>query len=584
MSEILGFFFSVNDNQIIGTMVNIVILAIGASAALQIIRAIWQRRQDLGHLDPLDSHLKAQANAGAVIHAVRDLRPNHPLHARVAILKDLHAAGADPEVETLAALTLAEFDRDAPFARWASSYVVLLGLAGTLIGLTQAVLQAKPMLGELMTGPAAVDAVMATFAGLGTAFSTTLMGIFWAVALGLLLGGLRGIQNRLLRRLETLSLIRLYPHFRTSPALAMVEAARSLGVLEQKMSISLEEVVAQLKTQGLALVKIVEDSIGRLVEESGDTGRELRDTVKDSLNLVVEETQQHGVALTSTVDRSLTTLIEDMRQGFATLLERFENTLEAMVLLVGEPREDSRTLTDNLLALEAGVRAVDETSQQLVRMTPSIEEAIARQVDRQSRDLHETMHEYVGALSKGIERQDDVIETGLTRLRDEASSIGEMLRNRVQEHGAAMSLSMEKPIRELSATIEAFSQSAASLKSATEGLQQGVALIREDRTDFRSVEMIPHQLKELSGLIQHLIEQRSDGRYTGMKLDTQTPSPQFRSPMPHTTSTYDGGRDNHDTAPEPSSSFDPGASRTSSQDGGRSSSRTLLDRLLGRKK
>ena len=228
--------------------------------------------------------------------------------------------------------------------------------------------------------------------------------------------------------------MRVYPHFRTSPGTALVEAAKQLTALEQRLGGALTEIVGQVKTQGLALTKVVEDSIGDLVLDARSTGDNLRKVVTESMSQLVRETHERGVALTSTVDRSFTALTEDLRTGTVELVGRLEATQKAMHALLGEPGANTQTLAQNLSMLQTGVQSMSLAAEKMIQMAPAVEEVLARQLDRQSRDLHETMHAYTGRLGSSLEKQEALLEQGFHRLEQGMGGFGDVLLSQLQEH------------------------------------------------------------------------------------------------------------------------------------------------------
>ena len=544
MSNLVQFFFSFQPNQRIGTGVNLGIVAIGACAIVELVGASHRLRASSSHLEQFEHRLDGRTDPSEIAQASGALPQAHVAMRRVRALVELHRAGAEIEAESLAAIGSAELDREARFTRWAASTVVLFGLAGTLMGLTQAVLRAQPILGQIVDGPAAVQAVVGTFSGLGTAFATTLMGIFWAVLLGLGLAWFRARQGVFLQRLEEVSMVRLYPFFRTSPALAMVDAARTLGALEEKLGTALGEIVMQLRTQGLALAKTVEDSLSDVVETSKSVGDRLRGSVESSLSEVVRETHEQGVALTSTVDRSLSTLIDEQRTAIAAMLDRLDATQTTAATLLGSPAEGSRSLAESLSALEVGVGALGTAAEQLVQITPGIEEAIARQVDQQTRDLHETLHAYVGKLTEAVERQDAVIEDGLLKIGQGFPRFGELILERLREQGQVLAASLETPYQQVAAALRQQSVQLAAFGDAAGQLRDGAALLQErgaqDRESSRElgaavgqlgtqVEAIGAQLSRLEGRFKAL-EQHLDA--FEQRVPPAQPSPAFGQAAP----------------------------------------------------
>jgi hypothetical protein len=126
MSSILEFFFSLEQNQILGTGVNVLILVIGVAAVIQLVMDLLRTRRDSAELDRFARQVAGRSDADQIMAASRSLSQEHLVAKRVRVLHDLHAAGADIEPAALAGLALAVLDRGGRFAGCASSSVVLL--------------------------------------------------------------------------------------------------------------------------------------------------------------------------------------------------------------------------------------------------------------------------------------------------------------------------------------------------------------------------------------------------------------------------------------------------------------------------
>lgn len=500
--EILQFFFSSESTQLIGTVVNAVIVAIASLAGLQLLRAFSRVHGSHRALDNFAQAIRGKKTPDEVQDAARTLPPNHLMARRVDILRELHSAGADIDAAALSGLAVAELDREIAGARWAASTAVLLGLAGTLIGLSQAVIKAMPLLRDITNSYQANQAIVDTFGGLGTAFSTTLMGILCAVPLGWAVGRFRAKQSAYIQRLEQVSLVHVVPYFRTSPALAMVEAARKLSDLEKSIAVALTEVIGQLKTQGLALTKIVEDSLSDVVTETRTTGRALQQSVHGALGEVVREVRERGIALTGTVDSSFATLTGELHAGTADLLHRMEAVSGALTRLLGDPGADARTLAENLAVLQKGTAAMALAAERMREMAPSIEEAIARQVDRQSRDLHETMHAYTGRLSGSVEQQSGIIENGFGRLEQGIGGFGDVLLGQLERHDREL-------LTQVGGSIDQVGEHVAQVEAALRG-------------HFLHLEELRNAVAHLSEATRQLEGRGAQDREAGMQIREAT--------------------------------------------------------------
>jgi chromosome segregation ATPase len=474
MSSVFEFFFSISSNQILGSVLNLVILGLGLSATILLWRSAQEASGEQATVNDFELALSEQADAADIVRRSEMLAPKNILRRRIVILAKLRQVGADIEPASLSALAVSELEQKGRFARWAATNVVLLGLGGTLVGLSVAVISAQPMLSSAVQQVEATNAVIATFSGLATAFSTTLMGIIWAVILGMGIGALRRRQNDYIRQIEELSLVWIYPRFRASPAEAMVNAARSLTAIQERLDSSVNEMTTELKTRGLALMKVVEDSFSDLVRETVRSGEELRSTTASTLGTVVREMRERGVALTSTVDKSFQLLTEELRDGTKELTGQLAETQTAMMRLLGDPGADATTLAENLAILQRGATALTSSAEQLHRMTPAIEEAISRQVDRQSRDIHEVLHSYTKQFSSSVQQQATTVDENLGRLESGIAKFGDVLLGQLQEHDTALLEGAAKSSEDMRAVIANAVATFAPLKAAIGVLEDTV--------------------------------------------------------------------------------------------------------------
>lgn len=514
MNAVLEFFFSGDPNRLIGTTVNVAILVIGAVGVIEVIlanRRLTGMSQALRDLSERVARDKLDASSIATVG--RSISATSLLGGRLRALEELKRRGADVDTSSFAATALSELDREARWARWASSNVVLLGLGGTLVGLSQAVVAALPLLRSLASVPDAEDAVVSVFSGLGTAFSTTLMGVSWALILGLLLGHFRSRQQHFLQILEEFSQVYIYPAFRTSAALAMVEAARTLATLEERIGKDLTEIVGQVRMQGMALTKTVEDSVSGLKSEVAATANSLRQSTEQSLSEVVRETKERGLALVSTIDRSLSALTEEVRDGNAAALVQVSSVAKSIHQLVGAPGTDAQSLAAILAQLEEAVQGVYQSTARMTQMVPALEEAIAQQVDRQTRDLHEAMHAYTSRLGSSLERQDALIGQGLDRLERGVGGFGDMLLSQLQTHDTQLIEGVGKQLEPIATLLGQQAGHLKDMRQVAEGLATAAAGLDRRGDDIRvamgearhSAGGLAHQLEQLGASMDALV-------------------------------------------------------------------------------
>lgn len=488
----LDFFFSMEPGRGFGAAANIVISVLGFLAVAEMYLARLRVRAEMGRLNALGDTTKSDHDGETARSMIRSFGSSLPkrdiVGRRIEILHKLHHQGADVDPDSLAALGVAEMDRTLRFARWASTTVVLLGLGGTLIGLSMAVVSARPMLQDIVAGPEAIKAVLDTFSGLGTAFSTTLMGILWAMVTSLGLVLVRSVQGSYLQRVEEVSMVHLYPYFRTSPANAMVQSARLLGELERKLAEQLTAVVGELRFRGFALTKTVEDSLSALTKQTEDSGTNIR----------------------SEVERSMTSLQKELRDNWSELQRLTLSTNEALATLVGVPTRKLQSFIKSIEALETGTAAMQQSTDNLVDLAPKLREVITAHVDRQT----------------------DVIETSVQNVSKELPAFQTSVLRRMKKQELRLARTLTLAQRGI---IDAFEQQriqTAMLKEAASKLKEGMDASRDrGLVDTQTSERLNQAVDALTQaalkLTNHTAHAATSDQSDGRRLSDGNGTPPF---------------------------------------------------------
>ncbi len=343
-------------------------------------------------------------------------RTNYPLVAnRLLQLRKLREYGDNIDQSSLSALVVSELDDNAAFGRWSSTAVVLLGLTGTLVGLTQAVRASAVILGRgtNATIGEAVQAVTKTFDGVQVAFSATLMGAMSAVVLGVFLTQLRKAQGKFIRDLETFTTVELLPRYRTSAGLSLAQTARTLAELEEKLREALSGVLVELSRRGEQLVGTIEYRFDSLTSKYDDRSKSLLDSFERTQASVAKligdpddsamplanilETLREASSQTKAAAESTAKLIPALEEGFARQIDRQTRDLYEAAKATAEDLEKSFTQQH---------AQVSEILGRVSSLAPALAEVIARGVDQQTRDISESLHAHHGLVIKSIGEQD----------------------------------------------------------------------------------------------------------------------------------------------------------------------------------
>lgn len=388
LGTIFDFFYSTE--RPFSLVINIIIPALAVVALAQLIKNASRLRNERQTLDRV-RRLSSLSTSGDMIEkASAEIGASGLVARRLREVTDARRRGVEINHQLLAAVTAGELDEQVAFAKWIAPSLVLLGLLGTLLGLSQATQSVDAILhGQTATLASLRTAITGTFGGIKVAFSATTMGVLWTILVGLILSRIRKRQNAFIRDLEALTGLYLLPHFQTSVGTALVQTAQKLTLMEGRLDSALKEVI-------------------------------------DAVHL-------RGQGLTLTVE----TRLQELSTGFSTtsgqLLARFQAAAETLQQLLGVPAADQRPLMENMRQLQGAVvglsEAVDLTRQSL----PSLGETIARQVDRQTGDIHEALTAYSSQVTEIAERQEEVLSTGLEQLRTLVPAIGETVARQVDQ-------------------------------------------------------------------------------------------------------------------------------------------------------
>ncbi len=412
LTEVFDYFFSPARPTSLG--INLVILAValvalwrllksGLAFALAELNGVADVRrclaklqsQDVGGYSPSDSAARSHiADAGATRNALAAmdsvLRAKSPLVAdRLRQLAALHRRGDEINQDALAAIVVSELERRTSLARWASTAVVLLGLTGTLFGLSVAVESAGGLLGSgsSATIAQAISAVSATFTGVKVAFSATLLGAISAVILGFALMRIRDTQALLVQSLEELTAIDLVPVFRTSVGVSLAQAAEKVAAMEAELH--------------------------------------------GALTIVISAMHEHGNSLLNTVDERVRELTTTLERDTRSLLTRFDETSRVVARLIGTSSDVS--LADTLTILQAGVINLQQAVDGTASLIPSLEETLARQIDQQTSDISTALTAYTGELTVGVQRQTAAVEAGIRSFDELIPVLGETIARGVDQ-------------------------------------------------------------------------------------------------------------------------------------------------------
>ena len=352
--------FFLPPDQPVGVFLNLVIAAIAAVGIAQVVHTLVNDvRTTLKDLEDLEQKGQ-QDHSEALLTLAEKAKPNGLVQHRLVLLQRLQLSGEPVDTEMLSAISAETFRDAAPIARWGTSILVLLGLAGTLVGLSLAVSElSTTLLRGGMGTQEMVDAILATLGRMEVAFSTTLAGVGGSVLVGSVLAILRHQQSRAIRKLEELSSTQWAPLFKTTEESRMGDAVKELEATREILKEGLDQTLTDVRVGFEALGNQFRNQSTELLNQVG--------SLRDAMLEIIGERSEDSLSLAQYVETVKATT-EELQEGVRAsgqLLPRVQHALEETIR--SEQQSLAHTLTEHTRAVrpvlerqEAAAKALGE--------------------------------------------------------------------------------------------------------------------------------------------------------------------------------------------------------------------------------
>jgi len=301
------------------------------------------------------------------------------LGRRVFRTIELRKAGLGQR-SALQSLTLERVEGYGALARYLATILTILGLLGTVFGLTLAMFRiqgAFTNVNSLQALSQLTQALGGTLEGMKTAFGCTMAGLLGAVLLSALNHNLRRYQSRVVSRLEEFVTCELLPAVEVVDPEAN-EAAKAFANTLAKSGEQMESVGS-----GLTAAATAYKTSSELISGSVTS---LQNAVKDfseSLNRMSGDQK---------------TFTETM-QSTKSAVETLQKTLDTQLDAIRSFSEKSHELLETRLK---DLENKADTNQQLLNKMGEYHTAFTAFVEKSTTDLQKTMKESVAAITKGV--------------------------------------------------------------------------------------------------------------------------------------------------------------------------------------
>lgn len=423
----LLYFFS--PDRPVALVLNLVIAGALIVGFLAVVRALWRLRiesKDLKRI--LDAKPKTS-------EAVPQVKSSGWIKDQLKLLQGMQArsrAISEDAVMGMADETLHQRIATPLFLR---STLVLLGLAGTLWGLSVAVTDLSSTLaGTGLTVGAMKDAILGTLAGMKTAFSTTLAGVGAAVLLSVLTRWYEAKKSGFLKDLEEANLTLLIPLFDTSGASVLDSATERLEHLTHSMEERLDALLERLDTRGEKLTREVQEAVDQFVRTFADRSK--------------------------------------------ALLKEIREIRERTVAIFGTPNDEQKSLAEQVEGFTSGIELLQQTTGEVRLLIPRLSKAITDAIGEQKRSLQEVLT----AESLEIKKLNELHQAWGASLTEATQQIASGQKEFVQQTG------------QLSAAAREFNSSWSRIEESVQGTETEISTSMETlRQEIRAT------LRDVSG-------------------------------------------------------------------------------------
>ncbi len=467
------------------------------------------------------------------------------IYRRIRDLIKIKQSGGEIDHDVLGDIHAGAASRKAGLSNYILGILIILGLVGTLWGLTTAVIKVQPLLediDDLDQLPQISLALQETLKGMGTAFKTTLAGLVTSLALGALGWFFSLLNSTFLTRFETVVATEVVPHFTHAPESAIESSIDQLQVSVSEFKLATEDNVQKMQ-----------ESIQQLTEKSWDAYLEQQYVIANELREIPSELRESlgGISEYQVLIKSTVTSFEKMTQHFMTEISTHQSTVDTTVSdfkelttqSMSQVSEYQKALQEGLenavpqletesAALKAAIRESQESQAKIIEyLVDSLKRRVQSLTDRQQ-NMQEGLREsvdiivsdfkkltthsmsqvskYQAALLKGLENVISEFKeesVGLkTTIHDAQSSQAKFIDELAKNLADTLTNTLEKQLQSMLQPIVVNQQ------NMMEGLHETVTNIREVAGELQIRSALERQNEVFEGIKSELIQnQRETG-------------------------------------------------------------------------
>ena len=330
------------------------------------------------------------------------------IYRRIRDLVNIKQNGGEIDNDVLGDIHAGAASRKAGLSNYILGILIILGLVGTLWGLTTAVIEVQPLLqdiDDLDQLPKISIALQETLKGMGTAFKTTLAGLVTSLGLGAL-GWFFSLSNSaFLTQFETVVATEIIPYFKQTSESAIESSVDQLQVSVGEFKLATEDNVRKMQ-----------ESIQQLTEKSWDAYLEQQYVIANELREIPGELRESlgGINEYQVLIKFTVESFEKMTENFMTEISKHQSTVDTMV-------NDFKELTTH---------SMSQVSEYQVALREGLESAVP-ELEAESEALKATIRESQKSQAEFIEHLASTLKRQLQSITDRQQNMEEGLRETV---------------------------------------------------------------------------------------------------------------------------------------------------------
>lgn len=423
MLELLEFIFTIESQAglfIIWTIFLLFFAGLGVFLRYLLIKLPFEKRQlgiavdyfksdpSLDDLDRLTEELRDR-----LTEELRDrgLKERSTVYNRIEQIIEIKDNQGQIDQDALSDILVGRESVKAGGARYVLSVLIILGLIGTLWGLSNAITQVSPLITEQLDDLKQIGRVMrGTLDGMSTAFATTLAGLLTS----LFLGGFSWLFNRR----QTLFLAEL-EDFTTTTLLPCLSPPVGLDAI-QNATETLSESTETLKFTSGESVKALEKAIQQLTDASWEARLEQQYTLAEKFEETTENLLASLEGISSfqfTVQEAVRTFKESTEQSMQQITSTQEELRETLNKTLPDLSSESKSLKDAITEYQ---NSQTEFIKDLNRTITGGNDGLLRRITALIAEYQNSLTDFTDNLKDAISKSNDALIENLAGIMQNA--------------------------------------------------------------------------------------------------------------------------------------------------------------------